>query len=309
MPVLARSLTAALAVTALASLAMVERAQAQIPPPPAFVYGSITDEDGLIPEGVTVEAVINNTVCGTDETRHTGEGDSRITYYAIDVAAQGQTDGCGEAGDTIRIRIGDELADGTVQWESGTPIQFDIVFGNVDPAPIPTFTPVPEGAATPTPPSASGQQTPTSGDTPGQGGDNPTDPGNDGNGDNDNDNGDSTPVAGGSGTGTPSGEDGNGNGNSEASATPTLDGELSDTTPGVGGATGGDSDESGGGFPLWGAILLALGGLAAVGGGVGYFVARSNREEEFDDNLYAPPYDGDDVGGEDYDIGEPRSGG
>ena len=56
---------------------------------------------------------------------------------------------------------------------------------------------------------------------------------------------------------------------------------------------GGSSSDGGGGFPLWGVAILVLGGIAAVGGGVGFAMSRSSDEDDdFDDTHdYRPPSD------------------
>lgn len=50
------------------------------------------------------------------------------------------------------------------------------------------------------------------------------------------------------------------------------------------------ADDGGGGFPVWAVAVLVLGGIAAVGGGVGYAMARSRADDD-DDFLPRPPLD------------------
>lgn len=220
---------------------------AQIGPPPATVFGSISDSAGDVPAGVPVEAYIGNLLCGESRTEKTGEGAARVTVYAIHVLADGDgmgaRKGCGKPGVEIRIKVGDRFAPGTVTWASGYPIRFDITFGNATPAPIPTFTPTP--TATPTPP----RTTPT---------------------------GDSA-------TGTPTGllpteqptATSGTSGPSSPTSQPTKPGGLASSTPALAtGASGGD------GFPVWAALLGVLGAVVLVGGGVGFALSRRRSEDE-----------------------------
>lgn len=68
------------------------------------------------------------------------------------------------------------------------------------------------------------------------------------------------------------------------SPVPTLKGGVTSATPG---APGAGAKDDGGGFPLWGVAILVLGGIAAIGGGVGYAMSR-NRSVEDD---FEPPDD------------------
>ena len=58
------------------------------------------------------------------------------------------------------------------------------------------------------------------------------------------------------------------------------------TSSDVGPGSGGGSD-GGGGFPIWAVAVFLLGGLAVVGGGVGFAMSR-NREDD-DDDLFPRP--------------------
>jgi hypothetical protein len=70
------------------------------------------------------------------------------------------------------------------------------------------------------------------------------------------------------------------------SPVPTLRGGVTSATPGAP-STG--VDDNGGGFPLWGIVLLVLIGVAAIGGGVGYAMSRNRAID--DDEQWAPPDD------------------
>jgi hypothetical protein len=241
MPVLARYLAASFVAFSVSLLLFAGPAGAQIPEPPSTIAGSITDAGGPVPAGVQVEAIVNNRICGTTQTVYTGEGAARVTVYVVDVASESQTEGCGKPGDAVRLRIGDRLAPRAVAWEQGL-VLFDIVFGDATPAPIPTFTPV--GGAAPQTALPSTEETPAPGT-------------------------DATPE-GQQPDGTPA--DSDDSASPESTPTPTLEGQLTSTTPGVPGTGGGSSN---GGFPVWAVLMLVIGGIAAIGGGIGYAMARS----------------------------------
>lgn len=63
-------------------------------------------------------------------------------------------------------------------------------------------------------------------------------------------------------------------------------GGITSATPG---AQTANSGGGGGGFPIWGVVVLVLGGIAAVGGGVGYAMSRGSRPEA--DSEPGPPLD------------------
>jgi len=116
----------------------------QIPSPPATFAGSINDASGDVPAGETVEAYVGDTLCSNGgKTEKTGEGNARVTVYAVDVDSAQQTPGCGTEGATVTFKIGDRTAEQTGKWETGSLIHLDFTFGDVTPAPIPTFTPTP----------------------------------------------------------------------------------------------------------------------------------------------------------------------
>lgn len=258
-----RAFVLVLASVALASVAImgVPRATAQVFGPPMTLFGSITDSEGPVAVGLPVEAYVGDTLCGRGVTEATGEGDARVTVYAVHVVAREQTAGCGSLDAVVRVKIGERFASQTATWEAG-PKQLDITFGSATPAPIPTFTPTPTRTA---PPAGSPtQMTPTPQGTP-----NGTAPGG-----SPTDGGMTTPQP----TGTiPAGSPGAG------SPFPTTAGGVITSPPGGGGGASG-----GGGFPVWAAIVLVLGGIALVGGGVGFAMARS-RANAADESPEEPP--------------------
>jgi hypothetical protein len=217
--------------------------------PPMSVFGSISDSEGVVPEGLAVEAYVGNTLCGKGKTQFTGDGDGRVTVYFANVVSREQTAGCGTNGSDVRVKIGDRFATGSVKWEAG-PKRFDIVYGSATPAPIPTFTPTPTpprtapataSAATPTPPGPASSATA------------------------------STTTAAGSST-TASGTPGS---SATSSPTATLRGGVTSNISPV--SAGGASDD---GFPIWAGVLAALGGLALAGGGVGFLMARKRADDD-----------------------------
>lgn len=216
-------------------------AAAQLSEPPSTIYGSITDEAGEVPAGTPIEAYVGNNLCGESQTVYTGDGDARVTVYVVDVISDDQRSGCGTSGDAVRIRVGDRLSTKATLWEAG-PVQFDIVFGeNVTPRPIPTFTPTPLPTVSPT-----GEATAGDGTTEPSGTSTAT----------------RTPTA--SRTGTPSGTpEATGTGETSSIPRPPQSGDEGD----------------GGGFPLWGTVLLALIGLGLVGAGAGIVIARQSDDE------------------------------
>jgi hypothetical protein len=147
------------AALATAGLALgVSVAVAQIPSPPSTVFGSVTDQAGPVAENLPVQGYIGDKLCGTRGfTQFTGEGSAQVTVYFVDVLSAEQTAGCGIDGADIRVKIGDRFAAQTAKWKRG-PVQLDITFGDVTPAPIPTFTPAPTNTPRP-----SSSQTPLNG--------------------------------------------------------------------------------------------------------------------------------------------------
>lgn len=213
-------------------------AVAQIPSPPSTVFGSVTDQAGVVPENLPVQGYIGDKLCGTRGfTQFTGEGSARVTVYFVDVLSEEQTPGCGKEGAEIRVKIGDRFATQTTKWKRG-PVQLDITFGNVTPAAIPTFTPAPTNTPRP-----NASQAAASTETPG---------------------------AAAQSVGTiPAGSPGAGK---------SLEGGVTNSGTTKQSSSSSSSDGGGGGFPIWGGALLVLLAVAAVGGGVGYAMSRGRRD-------------------------------
>lgn len=235
---------AALAPLAIGALGA-SAALAQIPSPPATIYGSIADSEGPVAEGLPVVAYIGDQACSTRGfTAFTGDGPAKVTVYVVDAVSEEQTAGCGTNGAEVRIKVGDRFASQTAKWDQNNPTELDITFGSAKPAVIPTFTPAPTKAA-------QAATTPT------------------GNGSGNNSDGSQGASA---AVGTiPAGSPGAG------SPIPTLKGGV--TTSNVNARIAAQED-SGGGFPLWGVAVLVLGGIAAIGGGVGFAMSRARAHDE-----------------------------
>lgn len=216
---------------------------AQIPSPPSTVFGSVSDSAGDIPENLPVQGYIGDKLCGTRGfTQFTGEGSAKVAVYFVDVVSDEQEPGCGKDGAEVRVKIGDRFAEQTTRWQRG-PVQLDVTFGNAKPKPIPTFTPAPTKAV-------QAAKTPT------------------GNGAGSNADG-SRSASGAVGT-IPAGSPGAG------SPVPTLKGGVTSSNVNARVA----ATEDGGGFPLWGVAVLVLGGIAAIGGGVGFAMSRARARDE-----------------------------
>lgn len=238
-------LAVALPAASLAATALFSTVHAQFDPP-STVFGSVADSGGVVPAGVTVEAYIGDTLCGTKgRTEFTGDGAARVTVYVVDVVSESQIAGCGVEGREIRVKIGERFATQTAKWNPG-PVQLDVTFGSASPAAIPTFTPAPTRTPVPASTPQPGQTTAPAATV-------------------------ETIPAGSPGAGSPV-------------ASPR--GGITSATPGTQNASSG----GGGGFPIWGVVVLILGGIAAVGGGVGYAMSRGSRAGTDDDD-FGPPLD------------------
>lgn len=132
---------ALVAAAAFASLSL-SFAAAQLAPPMSL-YGSVAHEDGPVEAGLIVRAYIGDVLCGAGETQYAGEGAGRITIYFVQVLSDEDRPGCGILGEPVRIQVGEEFAAQAAPWYPG-PVQLHLTFGDVQPAAIPTSTPVPD---------------------------------------------------------------------------------------------------------------------------------------------------------------------
>lgn len=211
--------------------------QAQIGPPPATVFGSIADSAGDVPAGLPVEAYIGDFLCGESRTEKTGEGSARVTVYSIHVLADGEGMGARKGCGKPGIEIRIKVGDRFAPGIVRWASGYPIRFDIV----FGSATPAPIPTFTPTPAST------------------PTPSG-------------SSPTAA-SPTGTPPTEQSTGAGRTPAVASPspqaTRPGGLASSTPAL--ETGTADDD---GFPVWAALLGALGAVVLAGGGVGYALSR-----------------------------------
>ncbi|MEO9255759.1 MAG: hypothetical protein ABI305_09475 [Tepidiformaceae bacterium] len=246
----------AVAFTALVvGVAGASTALAQLPSPPQTIAGSVNDDAGRIAEHVAVEAYVGDKRCDDKhgDTAFTGEGSAQVTYFYVTVLSDEQTPGCGKQGSTVRIKIGDRFVNETTKWEAGLTL-LNVTFGKAKPLTLPTATPTVKRAATV---AKNAEGTPIVAT-----------------------NAAGTPIAAANetplGTQTvatiPAGSPGAG------SPIPTIAGGITNATS----SGSGGSSSGGGGFPLWGVAILVLGGIAVVGGGVGYAMSRSNNDDEVD---------------------------
>lgn len=258
----------AVALAALAvALAGASTALAQLPSPPQTIAGSVNEESGRVAEHVPVEAYIGDKRCDDKhgDTAFTGDGKAQVTYFYVTVLSDEQTPGCGKQGSTVRIKIDGRFVNETAKWDAGLTL-LNVTFGDAKPLALPTATPTVKRSATVAKNAAGTPIVAT--------------------------NAAGTPIVATNAAGTPIAAANETAQVSQTVATippgspgagspiPTLAGGITNTT--AGGTGGGSNSGGGGGFPLWGIVLLVLGGIALVGGGVGYAMSRSNNEEDLD---------------------------
>ncbi len=122
-----------------------------VPPLPSSFYGTVKIDHANVPDGTLVKALINGQVYAQTKTL-TYQGDS---VYSLDVLGDDTdttvVDG-GVDGDTIVFMIGEEVADQTGIWKSGTNVNLDLTASIQAPtvAPIPTRIPAVPGNSVPT---------------------------------------------------------------------------------------------------------------------------------------------------------------
>jgi hypothetical protein len=123
-----------------------------VPPLPSSFYGTVKIDHANVPDGTLVKALINGQVYAQIKTL-TYQGDS---VYSLDVLGDDTdttvVDG-GVDGDTIVFMIGEEVADQTGIWKSGTNVNLDLTASTQAPtvAPIPTqVSAVPGNSVPPT---------------------------------------------------------------------------------------------------------------------------------------------------------------
>lgn len=115
-----------------------------VPPLPSSFYGTVKLNGSNLPEGTTVEALINGEVISFAKTL-IYQGDS---VYAIDVSGDDSSTTAVEGGqeeDIIQFRVGGLMANETGIWRSGTNVELNLnITASASPEPPETTnTPVP----------------------------------------------------------------------------------------------------------------------------------------------------------------------
>jgi hypothetical protein len=122
-----------------------------VPQIPSSFYGTVKVNGANVPDGTSVQALIDGTVYA-DVLTQTYQGDS---VYALNVTGDDTDttvkDG-GREGDTVQFKIGGILASQTGVWHSGTNVVINLTASSTSPiaTPVATLTPVPTQTAIPT---------------------------------------------------------------------------------------------------------------------------------------------------------------
>ena len=138
------------------------------PPLPSSYYGLVTRDGVNLPEGVTIEAVIDDQVYASNTVKiYEGDAVYSLVVPGDDPATE-IVEG-GVQGDTIYFRVDDILADQTAVWQSGSNTKLDLTFPSDNNQPTsapsntlttaPTRTPTRTSTAVPTRTQASFPQT------------------------------------------------------------------------------------------------------------------------------------------------------
>ncbi|HEX6032133.1 MAG TPA: hypothetical protein VFY90_11950 [Tepidiformaceae bacterium] len=131
---------------ALAALAPVVGASAQLPPHiPGTYYGSATIDGERPPSGTAVRAFIDGVDCtqpgamGTIDAEYAGA-------YVIDVMHETQQPGCGREGKRVTFTIGGREAGQSAEWSQGLQA-LNLNAGSGEPRPLPPNVPRPINAS------------------------------------------------------------------------------------------------------------------------------------------------------------------
>jgi hypothetical protein len=133
-----------------------------VPQIPASFYGTVKVNGADIPDGTSVQALIDGKVYAEVLTQ-TYQGDS---VYALNVTGDDTDttakDG-GREGDTVQFKIGGVLANQTGVWHSGTNVELNLTVASTTPlaTPMATLTLAPTQTAIPTLKPTTVQATPT----------------------------------------------------------------------------------------------------------------------------------------------------
>lgn len=219
--------------------------------PPSTVFGSVTDSAGPVDAGLPVQAYVGDLLCGT-KGKTEFVGDGPARVTVYAINVSADADVAGCGKDGSEVRI--KIGDRFAAQTArwrAGAVQLDVTFGNATPAAIPTFTPT---VAKPTTPAS----TPAPGSSAAA----------------------SATAAAAIGT-IPAGSPGAG------SPIATLKGGVTSSTPAPQKADTSD----GGGFPIWGIVLLVLLGVGAIGGAAGYAMSRSRARGDIEPDDHLPPLD------------------
>ena len=121
------------------------------PPLPSSYYGLVTRDGVNLPEGVTIEAVIDDQVYASNTVKiYEGDAVYSLVVPGDDPATEIVEGGI--QGDTIYFRVDGVLADQTAVWQSGSNTKLDLTFpsDNNQPTSAPSNTPTTAPTRTPT---------------------------------------------------------------------------------------------------------------------------------------------------------------
>lgn len=95
------------------------------PPLPLSVWGTVQINSVAVPDGTAVTAWINQIRCADTTTFTTGGQSTYCLNVPGDDVTSPEKEG-GIAGDVIEFKIADRGADGTIRWQSGESLRFDL---------------------------------------------------------------------------------------------------------------------------------------------------------------------------------------
>jgi hypothetical protein len=243
------------------------RAQPGTVPPSAFA-GTISLNGEPIPtdqlQTLTLEAFVNGTECTGQPGQKFFFEEGGVTLYRMDVLAEEDRAGCGSPGDNVEFFINGEKAPQEATWELGRLIIVNLNLGTGEPTDIPTPTATLEGQEDDEPdtpptrivPTPASERAVVEESDSGDSGDDPSAAGGDSGGEDDGDTGDS-------------GDDSSESSGDETAAAEDESGAESTDSDETRVESASATGEEESGFPVWAGILIAVAGVAVVGGGAG----------------------------------------